>query len=384
MSTHGFARMKKGFSVSQITDPRKLLGIGKDWNRLSALSPYPMGNSGSWDRSFPWLLGWLSEILEQQRDPLVLVATSSGKVRGILPLLIHEGSEGSEFRLMGSHGCFGDCKGILGDLADQKALGEAFAGYLAEEWLGNSSCIEFKRVGEHDQGLLALVNHLVCESGWNATSRSESPARYAFCPTMGPDGEPIWPLASRRTIGLVKKASQSGLFEYSQAFEDSDKESIVKHIRAIRGMIKNDAPELKHRFGSIAMTRRVVDYRFAPGTDPSLSSIGRLGTCNLLWKGNPIAGAVYVDDQASRYVFWMEVRVHPDQEQLIFWMLFSNLIRTSLSQGLETIHVASSLGSRAIGLKNFAVRVQTIRVCARSEAQDQQGSDYSEPSIATN
>jgi hypothetical protein len=149
-------------------------------------------------------------------------------------------------------------------------------------------------------------------------------------------------------------------------------------------MIKNDAPELKHRFGSIAMTQRVVDYRFAPGTDPSLSSIGRLGTCNLLWNGNPIAGAVYVDDQASRYVFWMEVRVHPDQEQLIFWMLFSNLIRSSLSQGIETIHVASSLGSRAIGLKNFAVSVQTIRVCASSDAQDQKGSIYSEPSIATN
>ncbi len=380
-----FAVMKKGFTVSQITDPKKLLGIGDDWNRLSELSPYPQGSdSGSWDRSFPWLLGWLSELPEQQRDPLVLVASLGGQVRGILPLMIHDGSEGSEFRLIGSHGCFGDCKGILGAPADQTALGEAFASYLSSQWIGRSSRIEFKRVYDNDHGILTMVNHLVCDSGWNATTRLDSPARYVFSPTIGPDGEPIWPLASRRSIGLVKKACQSGLFHYAQAFEDTDKDLVIKHILGIRGMIKNDAPELKQRFGAIAMTQRVIDYRFAPGTPQSLSNIGRLGTCNLQWKGNPIAGAVYVDHGAARYVFWMEVRVHPDQEQLVFWMLFSNLIRSSLDIGLRTIHVASHLGARAIGLKNLAARVQTIQAQSSSSVQEEVTTEHTELSIASN
>ncbi|MFM8263878.1 MAG: hypothetical protein ACKN9S_16490 [Pirellula sp.] len=377
--------MKQGFTVSQITDPKKLLGIGDDWNRLSEISSPPQGpDGGSWDRSFPWLLGWLNELPEQQREPLVLVASSGGQVRGILPLMIHDGPEGSEFRLIGSHGCFGDCKGILGDPADQTALGEAFASYLSSQWIGRSSRIEFKRVHDDDPGILSMVNHLVCDSAWNATSRLDSPARYVFSPTIGPDGEPIWPLASRRTIGLVKKACQSGLFQYDQAFEDTDKNLVIKQILGIRGMIKNDAPELKHRFGAIAMTQRVIDYRFAPGTPQSLSDIGRLGTCNLHWKGNPIAGAVYVDHGASRYVFWMEVRVHPDQEQLIFWMLFSNLIRSSFNRGLRTIQVASHLGARAVGLKNFAARVQTIQAQSSSSANKQVSTEHTELSIDSN
>ncbi len=379
-----FAVMKKGFTVSQITDPKKLLGIGDDWNRLSEFSSYPQeSDSGSWDRSFPWLLGWLSELPEDQREALILVASSGGQVSGILPLMIHEGPEGSEFRLIGSHGCFGDCKGILGAPADQTALGEAFASYLSSQWIGRSSRIEFKRVYDDDHGILSLVNHLVCDSSWNATSRLDSPARYVFSPTIGPDGEPIWPLASRRTIGLVKKAFQSGLFHYDQAFEDTDKDLVIKHILGIRGMIKNDAPELKHPFGAIAMTQRVIDYRFSPGTPQSLSNIGRLGTCNLHWKGNPIAGAVYVDHGAARYVFWMEVRVHPDQEQLIFWMLFSNLIRSSLNAGLRSIQVASHLGARAVGLKNFAARVQTIQAQSSSFAQEEVAKDHNELSIAS-
>jgi hypothetical protein len=375
--------MKNRFLVSQITDPKKLLEIGHDWNRLSKRCSYPNGlESGSWDRSFPWLLGWLSEIPEQQRDTLVLVASSEGQVRGILPLMLHEGSERPEFRLIGSSGCFGDCKGILGTPADQTVLGEAFASYLASQWMGSPSWIELKRVHEEDQGILALVNHFVSESGWNATSRPDSPARYVFSPTMGPDGEPIWPLASRRIIALTKKAYQSGLFQYTQAYEDSDKDLVIKHILGIRGMIKNDAPELKHLFGAIAMTQRMIDYRFAPGTPESLSHIGRLGTCNLHWKGNPIAGAVFVDDGPSRYVFWMEVRVHPEQEQLVFWILFSDLIRSSLSQKIQTIHVASHLGARAVGLKNFAARVQTIQARSFSSTQDKTTPEYSEKSTA--
>jgi hypothetical protein len=78
----------------------------------------------------------------------------------------------------------------------------------------------------------------------------------------------------------------------------------------------------------------------------------------------------------------MEVRVHPEQEQLVFWILFSDLIRSSLSQKIQTIHVASHLGARAVGLKNFAARVQTIQARSFSSTQDKTTPEYSEKSTA--
>ena len=358
--------------VTEVTKPINLLGLGSDWNRLCNLTPTARNRRfGSWDLTFPWMLGWLSEVAEEQRDILVLTATLGESLLGILPLLIHDGAEGRELRLIGSEGCFGDSKGILGAKQDQAKLGEAFGDYLTKEYIGQLHKLNFQRVFEKNLGIRALVNNLVHNSGWSARSIAESSTRFLFRPTLGPDGAPIWSLAVRRRLKLVEKAFASGLFDFSEASEETDKQQVVKHVMMIRGMLKNDDPKLKQRFGSIPMAQRVINYRFSPGVSNNLSEVGRLGACTLQWKGNPIAGALYVDYGHARQVFWIEVRVHPNQEQLIFWMLFSKMVRSALRDGIDEVQIASMLASWTIGLKNDAAAVCSIEATSPTTLRDE-------------
>lgn len=358
--------------VAEVTKSTELLGLGSHWNRLCKLTPTAMNwRFGSWDLTFPWMLGWLSEVPEGKRDILVLTATIGETLTGIMPLLIHDGAEGRELRLIGSEGCFGDSKGILGAKQDQAKVGEAFGDYLTKEYLGQVHKLNFQRVFEKDVGIRALVNNLVHDSGWSAKTFPESSTRFLFRPTLGPDGAPIWSLETRRKLKLVEKAFASGLFDFSEASEDTDKKQVVKHVLKIRGMLKSDDPKLKHRFGSIPMAQRVIDYRFSTGVSNNLSEIGRLGACILEWKGNPIAGALYVDYGHARQVFWIEVRVHPNQEQLIFWMLFSKMVRSALRDGIDEVQIASVLASWGIGLKNDAASVCSIEATSPTILRDE-------------
>jgi hypothetical protein len=360
--------MKMNIKVSQVVEPKRLLALGNDWNRICRTTPNGRGMpAGSWDMTFPWMLGWLSEVPEDNRDFLVLTAQSGSELIGILPLLIQEGAHGREVSLIGSDGCFGDCKGILASTQDQEQVGEAFGGFFANEWISQISRINFQRVSENQTGLHAFLNSLVSNSAWIASCRPATACRFVFRPRQGPDGEPIWPLASRRTIGLVRKAYESNLFEYSEAGESTDRQLIIKQAMAIRGMLKNDSPDLRKRFGAIPMTQRIIDYRFAPGTASTLSQVGELGSCTIHWKSNPIAGAMFIDYGNARTVFWMEVRVHSDQEQLVFWILFSKLIRSALRKGLQEIQISTQFGPKALGMKNEAAKVCTIQAAPTSE-----------------
>jgi len=353
--------MTSRFSISQVVDPQELLALGGDWNRLSALTPSrPGGNRGSWDLSFPWALAWLSEIPEHRRDLLILTAYRDSKLRGILPLLIQENPRGRELTLVGAEGCFGDGKGILAIKEDQEVLGEVFGDYLANEWLGRLKRIFLHRVRKNDPGIQALVSCLVNHSGWSANSTPESCGRSVLRPQIGPDAEPMWPLSARRTMALVNKAFGSGKFEYFEVDEDTDKEKLIEQAFALRGMVKNDSGELRQAFGSIPMARRVLDYRFSSGTAESLSKLGRIGSCMLYWKNNPIGGALYTDLGNVRYVFWMEIRAHSHQEQFVFRMLLSRVIRSALAKGFEEVQFCEALEGNPLGIHNLAEDVCSI------------------------
>jgi hypothetical protein len=360
--------MKRRITVDHVADSKNLLSLGHEWNRLCEETPgffKPLG--GTWDRTFPWMLGWLSEVPEPQRDLLVLTARAGKKLIGILPAIMQEGQEGREISFLGSEGCFGDCKGILATGDDQIRVGAAFGEYLAKEWIGRLGRILFHGVSNSDVGIQSLIESLVLQSPWIAHRQACLASRYVFRVNLGPDAEPIWPLATRRTIGTVRKAYDSGLFEYTEAYDDDDdRQSVVKRVFAIRGMLKNDAKELKQRFGSIPMAQRILDYRFAPGTADCLSKVGRLGVSNLYWKENPIAGAMFVDFGNARNVFWMEARVHPEQEQLIVWMLLTQLLRSALRNGNGELQLSSPLGARMTGMKNYAPAVSSILATPRS------------------
>ena len=255
--------MSPPFNVSQIVDPVDLLRIGRQWNRLCGETPNQnAAHRGRWDLSLPWMLGWISELPESQRDLLVLTASSGATLRGILPLVMHSTPAGRELRLVGSVGCLGDSKGILATGHDQEAIGEAFGNYLASEWLGQVPSLHLQSVAQEDPGIRSFVEALVSRSGWNAETRPEPTQRMVLRPAQGPDGEPIWPMSCRRAIALVKKSLESGMFKLTEASEDTDRMQVAKHAMMIRGMLKNDAPELQVPFGSIPMSQRLLDYRF--------------------------------------------------------------------------------------------------------------------------
>jgi hypothetical protein len=308
------------------------------------------------------MLGWLSELPESQRDLLVLIASSGSTLRGILPLVIHNSPARRELRLIGSVGCLADSKGILATGQDQEAIGEAFGNYLASEWLGQVPSLHLQSVAQEDPGIRSFVEALVSHSGWNAETRPEPIQRMVLRPVQGPDGEPIWPLSCRRAIALVKKSLDSGMFKLTEASEDTDRMQVAKHAMMIRGMLKNDAPELQEPFGSIPMSQRLLDYRFSKGVSRHLSQVGRLGSCLVEWKGTPIAGALFVDFGSSRSVVWSEVRVHPDQEPLVAWMLLSQLLRTAIQSGLRELLLGLALGHYASAMRNMAPSLWSISV----------------------
>jgi hypothetical protein len=93
----------------------------------------------------------------------------------------------------------------------------------------------------------------------------------------------------------------------------------------------------------------------------------------LYWKENPIAGAMFVDYGNARNVFWMEARVHPDQEQLIVWMLLTQLLRSTLRNGNSELQLSSPLGARVTGMKNYAPAVSSILATHRSSVVDPSG-----------
>jgi hypothetical protein len=355
--------MKTLFTVSQIVDPVDLLRIGRQWNRLCGETPNQnASHRGRWELSFPWMLGWLSELPETQRDLLVLIASSGSTMRGILPLVIHSTSARRELRLIGSVGCLADSKGILATGQDQEAIGEAFGNYLASEWLGQVPSLHLQSVAQEDPGIRSFVEALVSHSGWNAETRPEPIQRMVLRPVQGPDGEPIWPLSCRRAIALVKKSLDSGMFKLTEASEDADRMQVAKHAMMIRGMLKNEDPELQEPFGSIPMSQRLLNYRFSKGVSRNLSQVGRLGSCLVEWKGTPIAGALFVDFGASRTVVWSEVRVHPDQEPLVAWMLLSQLLRTAIQGGLRELQLGLALGHYAKAMGNKSPSLWSISV----------------------
>ena len=355
--------MKSPFTVSQIVDPVDLLRIGRQWNRLCGETPNQnAAHRGRWDLSLPWMLGWISELPESQRDLLVLTASTGATLRGILPLVMHSTPAGRELRLVGSVGCLGDSKGILATGHDQEAIGEAFGNYLASEWLGQVPSLHLQSVAQEDPGIRSFVEALVSRSGWNAETRPEPTQRMVLRPAQGPDGEPIWPMSCRRAIALVKKSLESGMFKLTEASEDNDRMQVAKHAMMIRGMLKNDAPELQEPFGSIPMSQRLLDYRFSKGVSRNLSQVGCLGSCLVEWKGTPIAGALFVDFGASRSVVWSEVRVHPDQEPLVAWMLLSQLLRTAIQSGLRELQLGLALGHYANAMGNKAPSLWSISV----------------------
>ena len=308
------------------------------------------------------MLGWISELPESQRDLLVLTSSSGATLRGILPLVMHSTPAGRELRLVGSVGCLGDSKGILATGHDQEAIGEAFGNYLASEWLGQVPSLHLQSVAQEDPGIRSIVEALVSRSGWNAETRPEPTQRMVLRPAQGPDGEPIWPMSCRRAIALVKKSLESGMFKLTEASEDNDRMQVAKHAMMIRGMLKNDAPELQEPFGSIPMSQRLLDYRFSKGVSRNLSQVGCLGSCLVEWKGTPIAGALFVDFGASRSVVWSEVRVHPDQEPLVAWMLLSQLLRTAIQSGLRELQLGLALGHYANAMGNKAPNLWSISI----------------------
>lgn len=355
--------MSPPFNVSQILDPVDLLRIGRQWNRLCGETPNQnAAHRGRWDLSLPWTLGWISELPESQRDLLVLTASTGATLRGILPLVMHSTPAGRELRLVGSVGCLGDSKGILATGHDQEAIGEAFGNFLASEWLGQVPSLHLQSVAQEDPGIRSFVEALVSRSGWNAETRPEPTQRMVLRPAQGPDGEPIWPMSCRRAIALVKKSLESGMFKLTEASEDTDRMQVAKHAMMIRGMLKNDAPELQVPFGSIPMSQRLLDYRFSKGVSRNLSQVGCLASCLVEWKGTPIAGALFVDFGSSRSVVWSEVRVHPDQEPLVAWMLLSQLLRTAIQSGLRELQLGLALGHYAKAMGNKSPSLWSISV----------------------
>jgi hypothetical protein len=67
----------------------------------------------------------------------------------------------------------------------------------------------------------------------------------------------------------------------------------------------------------------------------------------------------------------MAVRVHPNQEQLVFWMLFSKMVRSTLRDGIDEVQIASMLASWTIGLKNDAAAVCSLEATSPTTLRDE-------------
>jgi hypothetical protein len=71
---------------------------------------------------------------------------------------------------------------------------------------------------------------------------------------------------------------------------------------------------------------------------------------------------MYWDYKGIRHAFWMEVRVHPEQEQLVFWMLLSKMIEEGNSTDVFEFHIPKKFESWADGMVNVSSRTWSVRL----------------------
>ncbi len=379
-------QMPQSLSISQSSDPSILIELGKDWDRLNSLgSPsvpgryvgrHSIANPSSCERGVAWALTSLSMIPEADREVSVLTARREGELVGVLPLVLDETEKLKHWTLLGSRGEFGDGKGIIGRQEDLSVLGMSFAAYLTEHWSSGISDVRFEGIWANDLGMRAFCERFSESTQWkcSVTERQSHRAVYRIYP--GPDGIPIWPLAVRRPMRWIDKGLESGVFHFTAS---RSKEEIFGNALAIRSMLKHHV-EPSREMWAVGLTQRFLDYRYGKGVAPSLCQAGKLGSCVVRWKGSPIGGAMYWDYKGIRHTFWMEVRVHPEQEQLVFWMLLSKMIEEGNSQDIFEFHLPKKFEPWADGLENMAsitwsVRLDPTASRARSGSMEADHSD---------
>lgn len=361
-------QMPQSISISQSSDPSTLIGLGKDWERLNAIGsptvpgPYVGRKSAadpfSCERGIAWALTSLSMIPESDREVSILTARREGEIVGILPLVLNETEKSKYWTLLGSRGEFGDGKGIIGRREDQLALGESFAAYLTEQWFSGISDIRFEGIWKNDPGMRAFCERFSESTLWRCNVKERQPHRAVYRVYPGPDGIPIWPLAVRRPMRLIDKGLESGLFHFTAS---RSKEEIFGNALAIRSMLKQHG-EPSREMWAVGLTQRFLDYRYGKGVAHSLCQAGELGSCVVRWKGSPIGGAMYWDYKGVRHAFWMEVRVHPEQEQLVFWMLLSKMIEEGNSNDIFEFHIPKKFESWADGMENMSSDTWSVRM----------------------
>ena len=388
-------------SIQEIQSIADLGGFADRWNRLAG---------HRFDRSLAWLIGWFQELPESNRRLAVYLASRGQEIIGILPMVLStidpeirgpmqtagmgQTCKGEILELLGCRGCFWEAKGILAAEQDQESCGELFAKHIAQTLLlspfdnnggpkntvrkKNSDATkqpdttrvqsaQWRGIARCDLGMRAFAETLMAIDPDRVKLNEENPSSYRFRVQIGPDGKPIWPLAARRPIKLARQGLASGVFQVVKARE---KEGIVKNILELRSLLKNDDSSLSETFGAIRMVQQIVNARWYPvdwmedlvrdGISRESFMRGSLGSLMVYWRGKPIAGAVFVDQGLSRSVIWMEVRVHPEQQQLVFWMLLSELIASGSEQNIPEINLYSELAALATGFVNHPPQVYSV------------------------
>lgn len=361
-------QMSQSLSISQSSDPSILIELGKDWERLNSIGsptvpgPY-VGRKSAADpltceRGVAWALTSLSMIPEADRGVSILIARREGELVGLLPLVLSESEKSKYWTLLGSRGEFGDGKGIIGRREDQSVLGKSIATYLTDQCFSGISDIRFEGIWENDLGMRAFCERFSESPLWRYNVKERQPHRAVYRVYPGPDGSPIWPLAVRRPMRLIEKGLESGLFHFTAS---RSKDEIFGNALAIRSMLKQSG-EPSREMWTVGLTQRFLDYRYGKGVAPSLCQAGALGSCVVRWKGSPIGGSMYWDYKGVRHAFWMEVRVHPEQEQLVFWMLLSKMIEEGNSRDVFEFHIPKKFESWADGMENMASNTWSVRM----------------------
>jgi hypothetical protein len=271
---------------------------------------------------------------------------------------LYETDKSKSWNLLGSRGEFSDGKGIIGCRGDQAVLGTSFASYLTEQWFSGISDLRLDGIWENDVGMRSFCERFSESTQWRCSVKQRSPHRAVYRVYPGPDGIPIWPLAVRRPMKWIDKGLESGLFHFSAS---SSKEEIFENALAIRSMLKQHGEPAREMW-AVGITQRFLDYRYGKGVATPLCQDGEAGSCVVRWKGSPIGGALYWDFKGIRHVFWMEVRVHPEQEQLVFWMLLAKMIEEGNHREIFEFHIPQKFESWADGLENMASNTWSVRM----------------------
>lgn len=359
--------MNSPLRINCLDDPESLLAFGKEWvvlcdstvPKCAATSNFAQTAASNrsakplplnCERNFVWALSTLSLTPESQRKVRVFTAMRGAEVIGILPLCGYTTRDQEVWELLGSRGVFGDGKGIIARPSDQIEVGHAFAHFISEEWIGATQ-LNLHGLWEDDQGMRAFYERFSESILWTCEVASRPKGRLIHRIPKGPDGNPIWPLATRRPLHFVDKAFESGLFE---TVFSTQREDILQNARVLRDMLKNDAPVLKSQFGPVSRTQRFLDYRFGQGIAPEMCQSGTLRSCLLHYKSKPIAGALLWDIHQSRHIVWLESKATGDQAQLVFWMMLSQLIEDSYKHHLQDIHLDLSWEPWTASIPNLA------------------------------